>query len=194
VSPGTVIVGHSPGGRVALAVAARTKPAAVILLAPALGPLSILTDASLESWKLKGCRQAVRPNPETGTAVTFQVPVSFAEDILELEAPTVPDVPVLTVCMTSDARQNACTFRLLADFTETIVVVDGPHRFWEDQDAFRAVTRVIHDWVAVLDVGRMLSPARPQKATSTRSPIGALGEVMADVPHERDRGARRQPS
>lgn len=146
----SVLVGHSFGARVVCAAAALSRPAAVVLLAPALSVPSFLQPAAFARWQEQGLRPTERPDPSTGESVLFPVPFAFAQDALDL-ASTVMDplpVPALMVCMSSDDKQNEATAALVAGgaLAGPVRVVDGPHRFWEHPTALADVVHAVSEW------------------------------------------------
>lgn len=148
ITDDSVLVAHSFGARVALAAAQTARPSGLVLLAPALSTPSFLAIGEIERWKDSGCRSTTRADPLTGGAITFAVPVAFAEDAAEmcLLPLSLPDLPMCVVCMSSDSRQNASTEQIFR--AHAVRTLDGPHRFWENASALLAVTEAVAAWSA----------------------------------------------
>jgi pimeloyl-ACP methyl ester carboxylesterase len=148
VDAGTVLVGHSFGARVVLAAAQVSTPAGLVLVAPALSELSFLSNGELDRWRGSGRRWTTRPDPVSGAVVELNVPVAFADDALVLvQSPLVlPAVPCCVVCLSDDVRQNTLTGRHFNH--DAVVLLDGPHRFWEDPAAFTATGAAVATWAA----------------------------------------------
>jgi len=136
----TVLVGHSLGCRVLLSRLHRIRPRSVVLTAPALGPLSIMSADSVAAWRLVGTRPTRRPDPHTGHPVTLEIPYSFAEGIALLPAPSPIPAQVATVLLSADVKHNPAA-RLLA--VGPVVEVRGPHRWWEEDGSRSAVLQEI---------------------------------------------------
>lgn len=126
----TILVGHSLGCRIILSCLERIRPKAVVLTAPALGPLSFMTPDVLATWEAVGHRSSSRPDPVTSARVTLDVPFSFAQGIAQLRAPLLVPAGVECVLLSADDTRHNQVTRGLA--TGLVSEVDGPHRWWED--------------------------------------------------------------
>jgi pimeloyl-ACP methyl ester carboxylesterase len=148
VASGALLVAHSAGARVAVRVAGRVGPAGVVLLAPALGPLSFLEPAARGVWERSGVRPTTRPDPMSGVPVTLDVPVSYVAP-LAMPVMSLPVCPTLMVLMSADSRQNVAAAQLAeaSGSAVTVVEVDGPHRWWEDPVVAEVVLETVCRWM-----------------------------------------------
>jgi hypothetical protein len=144
---GSVLIAHSAGCRAVLSGAQQTMPLGIILLAPALGSLSFLDEEAVAVWRRAGYRSTYRPDPVTDEIVELQIPVSYAEDLLDWQMPGGPSCPVLVVLLSSDEDQNGVSRALLSGDRTQISTISGPHRWWERADVCEQVDAAIIGWL-----------------------------------------------
>lgn len=143
-----VLIAHSLGTRVALEASERFKVEGLVLIAPALGELSFMSEESLRSWEACGFRATHRPDFITGEDRVLEIPFSYAQAIKSFPMPKAPDVPLLVITMSEDHRQNGCT-RELIDRGE-ILTVKGPHGWWKSPESSAEIKEAIHSWLIAL--------------------------------------------
>ena len=144
VTPETVVVAHSLGARAALAAAATVLPAGLVLVAPALGEVSVFTPDALAAWRASGLRPTTRPHPDGGET-TFGIDVAFAEDFLAAPPPPPVHVPTLLVLMSEDdGNHNPAAWAFAGRCPDVEVGrLDGPHRWWEHAVCAGEVRRLV---------------------------------------------------
>ena len=142
-----VVVGHSLGARLTLDVASRRPGIPVVLTAPALGELSVVTGERLDRWRRDGVRLTTRKSVTGDADVTVPIPVSYANGLVGRRVGPAPKSASLVVMLS--VRLNAATVAFYPDTsTAQLTRVTGPHRWWELEAARGPVLVAVADFVA----------------------------------------------
>ena len=149
LGPGDIVVGHSMGGRLAVEIASRQTPGAVVLLAPTLYQPDFLSPEALSRWQDAGARPTTRPDPITGKARELLLGFEYGSGWLARPMPDyscLGEVPSVALLFSEDwAHHDEVKGTLYG--VATVIEVDGPHRWWEDTGVGAEVSAILSVWL-----------------------------------------------